>query len=261
MKRLIKLSSGVGLLSILLLMAACAHSGVQSEREATPEERLEILLDAASSTLREGDPTGALMYAVEAEKIAQDRPNIYYIKGVAFLQKRDLNRAYQEMKKALALKSDFSSAHNALGKICVDLGRYAEAEKSLLIAARDPLNREAFLAKTNLGILYYKQEKWNLSEVQMRSAIQDAPKVSCVAQFYLGHLQLRKNEKKSAIESYRKATLGSCGGFTDAHYALGVAYARDKQYEKARKKFLEVKEMFPESSFASKAMAELRFLP
>ena len=85
--------------------------------------------------------------------------------------------------------------------------------------------------------------------------------MSCVAYYYRGHLNLRENRFKEASRDYEHATQKFCAGFADAHFALGVAYLRNKQYDLARKKFLEIKQRYPNTEMADQAMDRLRYIP
>jgi hypothetical protein len=52
-----------------------------------------------------------------------------------------------------------------------------------------------------------------------------------------------------------------CGSFSDAHLALAMAYERSGQYELARKKYLEIQQIFGNTEVADRAIERLKDIP
>ncbi len=249
----------IGSAFILVTLHACS-SGPKVQ-EVSKEEKANIMVDAARAALSENDPTSALIHLNEAEKYDGKSREVAFVRALAFYKKSDLSNALTSARQAVALNPTNSAGNNLLGKILLDQGQLSDAEKYLQKAARDPLNPESYLAKTNLGILYYRSSKWVQSETQFNSAISDNAQMACVAYYYRGHLKLKKEKFQSAISDYDLASKNYCGNFPEAHLALGIAFTKSKRYDLARRKFLEIKEMFPESKIVERAMNELRELP
>jgi Tfp pilus assembly protein PilF len=248
-------------ISIALSALALGCAG-ESTQKVTPEEKAMMLIQAASGAIQEGDAISALQYLNQAERTGgEDLAELHHVRAIAYYMKKDTKTALESEKKAIELNPDFSAANNTYGKLLLDAGRVHEAEKYLKLAAKDPLYREAFKANTNLGILYYRNGNHSESMARLNKAIEESPSTACVAYYYRGHLNLQIGNFKKAAKDYDKATQRICGGFADAHLALGIAYARDKQYDKARKKFLDVKSIFPDTKVAEQAMEQLRYLP
>ncbi len=239
---------------------ATTSSTTGSKKELTSEEKARLLVQAAAGAINEGDPTGALQYLAEAEKIDSEIPELHYNRALAFYAKKDPKNALKSAKKALELSPKSSEINNTVGKLLIDAGFYHEAEAPLLKAASDPLYRGAYKANTNLAILYYRQGKLAKSNQHIEKAIQEAPELACVAYYYQGHLRLKESRLREAAESYDKATQKQCANFPDAHLALGIAFERNKQYDRARKKFLDIKNNFPNTKVAEQAMDRLKYL-
>lgn len=249
------------MLALLALSLALGCATGQSSKTLSDTERARMMVDIANGALKEGDATGALQHLVSAEKLDENLPELHHSKAVAFFMKQDRKTAILEARKALDLKPDYVDAQNTLGKLLLDEGNFAEAEKPLLSAANNPLYREAYKAQTNLGILYYRQGKDVESAAYLEKAIQEAPLASCIAYYYRGHLNLKSGRFNGAVDDYRNATKKACAGFADAHLALGIAYERNKQYNEARKVFLDIKMNFPNTKVAQQAMGRLKYLP
>jgi TolA-binding protein len=128
-------------------------------------------------------------------------------------------------------------------------------------AGENPVFRESYKANTNLGILYYRKGNFEAAEQRFQKAINDDPTNSCIAYYYRGHLAVRKKDIVEATKLYERATQKQCAAFADAHLALGMMHERSGRHEEARKKYLEIKQNFPESKASETAMERLKTLP
>lgn len=260
MKLFLKSSSLVvfGLVGVLFLGGCASTSKSGSLSRA---DRARLLIEVANGAILEGDPTGALGNLVEAEALDPSLPELHHSRALAFYMKKDLGAAMASARKAVALRPEYADANSTLGKILLDRGALREAEAFLQKAARDPLYRDAYKARTNLGILYYRNGETTLAETQFNLAIEQEPINACVAYYYRGEIQSKGSKFLEAIRDYEKATQRFCGAYGEAHLALAKAYASSKQYQKARKKLLEVRDVFSNTPIADQAMDQLRYLP
>jgi len=183
------------------------------------------------------------------------------VRALAFLGKNDVTEALSSARKAHALDPKDSAISTTLGKILMDAHRDEEAEMVLLKAARDPLYRDAFRARTNLGILFFRKNDDVSSRYHLDRAIQEEPRQSCLARHFRGQLSLKQGRKREAIRDFEKAIEHSCAGFGEAHLWLGNALAEDRQYERARRQYLEVQQRFAGTSWAESAVDRMRSLP
>lgn len=249
--------------SILLFtfFTSCSSTPKEEARTITDKEKALLMVRAATSSIETGDPTQALRDLIQAEKLAPELPELHHARALAMYAKHDLSSALESAKKAVEFSPDYSAGLNTYGKLLLDSGKYHEAEPPLVKAAKDHLYSESFKAHTNLGILYYRQGRYHESESQVNLAIQDAPEYACVAYYYRGNLRLRQQKYQDSAKDYAKAGRKLCGDFSEAHYAEGIAYLRGRKFPEARKKFLEVRQLFPGTKVAEKAMEQLRYLP
>jgi len=220
-----------------------------------------MLIEIANGSLLEGDPTGALQTLAEAERDDPSLPELYHSRALAFFGKHDLSSAIKAARHSVSLKSNYSDANNTLGKLLIDDGKLNEAEGPLLVAANDPLYRDSYKAWTSLGVLKFRQNDFSQAEIYLNHAIQDAPAQSCIAYYFRGQVELKNNHIEQAIKDYNQATKKTCARLSEAHLALGLAYQQNRQYDLARKTFLDVEKRFPNTQYAEKAMDHLRYLP
>ena len=96
---------------------------------------------------------------------------------------------------------------------------------------------------------------------EFQRATEDAPADACIAYYYLGHIRLKQSKFNDAATYYDKETQRLCASFTDAHLAVALAYQRAGRIDQARKKYLEIRQNFPQSPAATVAIKKLTELP
>ena len=128
-------------------------------------------------------------------------------------------------------------------------------------AARNPLYRDSYKAETNLGIIEYREGNFAKAAEHFGRAADQSPNEACIAHYYRGHLALKDNRFKDAIRDYDRATRRLCGSFSEAQLGLGIAYKRNGDFDKARRKFLEIQRNFPDTKVAEQANQHLRAIP
>lgn len=230
-------------------------------RKYSDTEKARLQLEAAFAALGDNDPIAAMQALATAEKLDPKLPEIFHVRSLAYSLRGEPKRAIEEATKALDLRPDYPEVSNTLGKLYMDIGRPDEALPHLKRSAEDPLYRDSYKALTLLGILYYRRGELAVSSSYLSKAtVADASR-ACLAHYYLGHVSMKQGKFREAIQSYDHATRKFCVSFADAHLALGIAYERNREYAKARQKFLDIKSRYPETSVADQAMTRLRGLP
>lgn len=248
-------------LSILLLgLSACATSG-EKKQKVSDEELSGLYVELALASIQEGDPISALKSLEEAERLDSKSAKVAYTRSIAFLARKDNDKALHFAKLAHDRDPKNSEYMNTLGKLYFDAGRFQEAEPLLLQASQDPLYRGAFKSLTVLGMLNLKKGDESKALVFFDKAIDESASGACVAYYYRGNIRMNRAQFEGAVRDYEKAIRGVCANFPEAHFAIGVAYSRSAKYDLARKKFLEVKELYPDTALANQAIERLRYLP
>ncbi len=207
----------------------------------------------------EGDGVGALQTLSEAKALDPELPEIYHSEAIALHGKRDYESALLHVNKALSLAPSYTEAKVTRGKILMDLGRYQDAQVDLLSVTKDHLYRDSFKAWINLGVINYRLEHDAEAKKFLQEALVASPNKACLAHYYLGHIALRAEAFKDAIRNYQQASIRGCAKIGDAKVALGIALTKNKQFELARKTFLEIQKLYPEH--ADQAMEKLKELP
>jgi len=215
----------------------------------------------AATALEEGDVSGALQALQTAEELNANDPQIHHVRALAFLKRNDLPTALQSARLSFSLAPSDSTIRTTLGKLLMDAGKNDEAEKTLLPAAKDTLYRDSYRARTNLAIIYQRRGEMTLAREQLDRAVNEAPTQACHAYFLRSQIELKAGRIRQALKDLGNATSRICASFAEAHLAVGVALTRDRQFDRARSKFLEVSQRFKGTEFADKALENLRYLP
>lgn len=270
------LKSFVFLTFIFLQVQACSTSPTDLNKEsarqaesksdgkrATPTEKARLLVQVANAALQEGDVSFAFEKLAEASRYDDSVPEIHHSRSLGYLARNELTEALDEVRLAVKLHPEYAEANTTMGKILMDLGRQKEAIPHLEKAAKNPVYKDSYKPLTLLGVIYYRMNMPDSALTNLTHAIDLSPMMSCLAYYYRGHIWLSKGASgiSRAIGDYEKSSTKICAGFGDAHFALGLALSKQKDFSRARKKFLEVRERFPETAFAKRALQELEKLP
>jgi Tfp pilus assembly protein PilF len=246
-------------LALAFVFSACTTTQKEDKDRRISKSRL--LIEAASASLVEGDATGALQYLERAEKEDVLNPDLYHVRGMAYRTKGNLQQALKDLERAVEMNPSNPAYASTLGKVLVDAGKYQEAQVHLERAARDPRYRGAYKALTSLGIRYYRTQEWETAERNFVEAIRADANASCVAYYYLGNLRFREKRFQEAFVEYEKASQKLCGGFADAHFAMGLTLERLQRVDEAKKKYLDIQAAFSGTPYASKAVERIKALP
>lgn len=252
----IQVSRTLSCLLGLLALSSCA-SWSRSGGAGDPEQWVAV----GASALEEGDSSGALQSLARAEELGSKSPALHHVRALAYLQRKDLAPALESARRAHELAPRDSRISTTYGKLLMDAGRSRDAETVLLPAANDPLYAESYRARTNLAILYLARGQDAQASEQLERAINESPQQACHAYYFRSQMSQKSGRLRESLKDLDRATQGPCAGLAEAHLGLGMALARDRQYEKARRKFVEVSQRFRGTDFAEKALENLGYLP
>jgi Tfp pilus assembly protein PilF len=245
--------------SVLLLaffvLTSCASS---DKMELSNEEKSKLFIESAAADLNENDANSALAHLRQAQDLKNESPELYYLLSLAYYRKHETEMAISAAKKALKLSPDFSAAKNALGKLLLDKGDLVGAEKNLKEAALDLTYPEAYLSKTNLGLLNSKKKNQTEAEHWFTKAIFDAGNNACMAFYYRGEIYFQKNLLEQAQSDFKRASKNGCANFGEAHLYLVKTLIKMKKNSEAKAKLIEIQQIFPSTDVASRANQYLK---
>src|SRR5206468_11932526 len=101
-------------------------------------------------------------------------------------------------ERAVALRPNFSEAHNNFGVLLLDMGRYDEAIAHFKIALGDILYATPSLAEGNLGWTYFRKGDAEEGLRHLRNAVALNPKF-CRGYGWLAQIELTRNRAEQVV--------------------------------------------------------------
>jgi tetratricopeptide (TPR) repeat protein len=219
------------------------------------------MMNEGSLALRAGDASLAMEVLLKAEKEDPENPHVHYNLGIAYFRKGLVDKAEQQFKEAIRLKSNYSEAYNYLGRIYL---YYRGQTEAAIKCFQQALDNERYNNPENsyymLGEAYMIRKEYDKAVDHLERAVRlvpdYAPAYALLGQAYEG---LRKD--RDAKRSYRNALQygGDYGPEFQAqtNLSLGKLLARTGERAEARKSLAEVMRLAPNSRDAADAQALL----
>jgi type IV pilus assembly protein PilF len=142
--------------------------------------------------------------------IDQDDKNLPAYKTLAYLYallglEKEADEKYH---KALDLKPDDPDLLNSYGAFLCSVGRLDEANKVLAQSYNNPFYETAYLAESNAGSCYIKQNKYKEAEALLRKSLRVQPKLpgSLISMAEIGVKTDRYLMARAYIERYHAVT-------------------------------------------------------
>lgn len=221
------------------------------------EEKARLYLKVGSSQLENRDYPNALKSLLEAERLNPDEPMIQNNLSLAYLMRDRLDLSETHVRKALALKPDYTEAKNNLGRLLTERGRPREALPILESAAMDLTYEKPARITLNLGIAHFKLKDYKKAREYFSKTL-DFGRDNCMAQNYLGRSYYEVNDYKRASEILDLA-VGFCktSQFDEPHYFSALAYYQLGDRIKAEARLEEVLRIYSQGKYQDQAKSLL----
>ncbi len=214
---------------------------------------------AGVEALERKEYSAALRSFLDASKAQPNSPEIWSNIGVAYVGKDEPMLAEDSFKKALEVDKDYNDARLNLGVLLSRQKRYPEAERYLREASKylayDKLDQVAYF----LAVIYQDLNRPLLAEQQLKIALRENSGY-CAAWHRLGMIQKERGDYADAARSLAGSVRGICYKNPQAHYEIAALYLKAKDTDLAKKKLLEVIQLFPSSEWAKKSEATLNMI-
>lgn len=235
-----------------IILASCTN---------TPwhRDQADMYLKKGMALIEAGQYIGALKELSEADKYAPNDPVINYHLGIAYNGRGLRDMALERFQKAVSLKEDYSEAHNYIGTIYMDMGQWEKAIASFDKALKNYLYATPEYALYNSGLAYYNLQNYDMALERFRQALRQERISSWQPQIEknIGLIYLKKSNLVQAREHLEKAVQLNPSLY-DAHFFLGETYLRIRDKANAKKSFLQVITLAPQSPFGLKAREYLQ---
>jgi tetratricopeptide (TPR) repeat protein len=249
-----------------LFSAALAHhqAGRLAEAEAAYRRVLSVAPDhidslhllgvAATQLGRHEEAIRLIGRAIELKPTpaAQFHSNI----GLAYRGQGANAEAIDHFRRAVALKPDYTEAHNNLAAVLIDEQRFAEAEPHCRQAVA--LRPGAASARFALGLVLQKQNRWAEAEAAYERAVQ-LPPTYPRAWNNLAIVRMNQGKLDDAAAALREA-IGFDADYVEAHYNLGTVHQEQGVYSEALAAYRRATELNPDyvDAHVNEALLHLR---
>lgn len=195
-------------------------------------------MDLASAYFSKGQPRLALVELDKIKEQARDIPYYYFLKGLVYLQLKDIDKGIMSFKTAIELDPNYGDAWNNLGLAYLA----AKNEEKAIECFEKALAIESYptpeFAAHNLALVYFQKKDIDKAIAYDEKAITQNWRF-LPSYLTLIKLFIQKNDIDSAIFWARKG-IEAFPDNVELYYMLGENYLRLGKKEEAKKAFLEV---------------------
>jgi type IV pilus assembly protein PilF len=163
---------------------------------------------------------------------------------------RKFREAETSLRKAVALRTDFSNAWNNLSVAALELGDWDVAIESARNALKDATYSTPQVGRANLGWAYFQKKDFLNAWKELHEAVSQASGF-CVGRYRLAKVYLERSEIDSAAEEVDSVIANKQCPIQEAYLLAGLVHDRKKERERARTLFDRCAELAPRSCVAA----------
>jgi tetratricopeptide (TPR) repeat protein len=249
MKKILVVGAGCVLLTGLLL--SCTTQNVE-EQKAQAEATRKL----GEAYLRQGKYRIALKHLKKAEELVPADHMLQDDLGLCYYFLNDQDQAIFHFKKALEIKDDYTLARNNLGNAYAEKKDWDKAIEQYKIVTTDLLYGTPQKPLSNLGVVYYELQEYELSVQYYLKALDIKPDF-VQALYGLAKTYMAMDRVPDAIAKLQKA-VGISPDSVVLYFELARAYALNQDYGRAVGAYHKVVQLNPNSTLADRALIEAR---
>jgi type IV pilus assembly protein PilF len=261
--------------TVCLGLAILAGAGCASAPKSDPDQgqiryqlavgyyrdrRIEAAVEELEKALK-ADPENADAYnMLGIVALGQGNDYLVQVETAACLRGRDAvvvredaSRKFREaadsIRKAVALRPEFSNAWNNLSVAALLLHEWDEAIAAAQNALKDATYNQPEMARANLGWAYYQKKELLPAWKQLHEAVARSPGF-CVGHYRLAKVHLERGEIDSAAEEADAVVANKQCPIQEAFLLAGLVHERRKEREQARALFERCTNLAPRSCLA-----------
>src|SRR6202041_343307 len=216
-------------LSVLMTLTACVAAQNTAPSQAASAVR-PSLSPKSGVLYAQADRVSCGIAAFEASLNLEDQNwEAHYNLALALLRKGDRARATRELQTAIQQKPDSVSSHFALGSVFEDDKKLGNAEEQFRAALKiDPHFTQAAI---RLSEVLITEGKPQASVACLEDAVKQAPPDQAApVKAALGFAYAESGEMEKAFAGLKDVVTAQPDS-SDAHFTLGLLYAREGQFK------------------------------
>jgi type IV pilus assembly protein PilF len=235
-------------IACVFILVACAMD--QGKRR----EQADLHMNIGTAYIEAGDYNGALKELLVAEKFTPQDHRVRYFLAIAYQGKGYQDKAIEECKTAIALKTDYSEAHNLLGTIYMNTGSNDLAVESFTKALDNMLYETPAIALYNLGRVYDRMGDYPKAMAKYQEAVSRNFRGGLLPliEHGMGKVTYAQGDIPRATAHFKKST-ELAPSYAESYYWLGECYMKKGNFNEAKKAFETVIKLAPDSDFSNKS--------
>jgi len=241
--------------AILIINVSCYSTTSSNTTEGSSpnskQERLEDQKQMAIASVRRGNFKQALKDVGKAKDIDDHDPGVYFVYGVIYFALKDYEKAEDFYKRAIDKDKDYTEARYNLCGLYLKLNQNDRAIEQCSYAAKDPLYQARASAYTNIGIAYFNKGDINKAKEYYDKALDINPSL-VYTHNEIGKLYLSIGEEQKAINEF-KIAINGFKNYDEAYFNLGTAYLKKGDKLSACEAYRKVVQISPNSEIALNA--------
>lgn len=247
------------IISLLFMCTLVGCSGLSTNEKSASDKKADIYYSQGTSDLIRKDYTAALVNLKKAHELNPTDSNILNNLGMAYYLKNDKNKAFEFIKKSIQIDPKNSDARNNLASILFSNAQLDQAKSQYMLVLKDLEYPHQFRTYYNLGLISFEQGNIDESLSYLKKSLSEKED-HCPALYQSGVIQYRKKDYLAALNSFQKASIGTCSNNPSSTYQQALCLISLQRPDQALLKFREILELFPNSTFAILAKKKMNSL-
>jgi type IV pilus assembly protein PilF len=236
---------------LILILTSCA-----SQEKSVNIKKAELYYSDGTTNLLNKNYTRALESLLQAHNLDPENSEINNNLGMAYYFKNSKTNAIKHLKKSIELDEKNTDAVINLASIYMDKNKLNLAEglykKALSNLIYDKQQRTYY----NLGILELRRNNKKSALNYFTKSI-EVDENYCPAHYQIGMLAFAKNNYTLALKEFKNASNGVCVNNPEPHYYQALSYISLNKKEQAQIKLEEIMERFSQTKYFSMAQMKL----
>jgi type IV pilus assembly protein PilF len=162
---------------------------------------------------------------------------------------RKFREAEDRMRKAVALRPDFSNAWNNLSVAALQLHEWDQAIAAAQNALKDATYSEPEVARANLGWAHFQKKELLPAWKELHEAVARSPGF-CVGRYRLAKVHMERGDIENAAEQADAIVANKQCPIQEAYLLAGLVHERRREREQARTLFERCANLAPRSCLA-----------
>ena len=240
-------------LTVFVLLAGCASV----KKKALKKSSLHYSI--AASFIQQCKYRPALKELKKALKLDAYSPRLHYSTALVYFQFKEYDKAIKHLNKALDLETDFTRARVHLARALTETGQLEKALQALNRSLKDLTFNQPEITHSFLGLVYFKQKKFQLAEKHFSTAGK-VLKNDCFVVLYHAKSLYFLNKLNIALHLFNKSkklcfvNSSSCSPpVADSYYYSALIYSKRGQRQEAVKELKAFIQKTEESAYLKKA--------